>query len=196
MAKRINNGPHNESNEFGNYVEYCVEKRPEGAYRRNRILLLLACILVAVAIIPIVTYSSAGKALITFVPIWMALCGIGYWFLSRFVNIEYEYRVIQGEFQMDIVYGQRQRKEVMSCRVRDMEIVHPYDEEGKAAVAACNVVYDCSISQKKPTPDVYYLTYTEEGKKYAVIFEATKKALDVMKFYNKHNITFSETLRH
>ena len=196
MAKRINNGSHNASNEFGNYVEYCVEKRPEGAYRRNRILLVLVCVLVAVAIIPIVTYSHVGKALITFVPIWMGLCGIVYWFLSRFVNIEYEYRVIQGEFQMDIVYGQRQRKELMSCRVRDMEVIRPYDEEGKAAVAACAHVDDCSISAKKPTPDVYYFIYTEDGKKYATIFEATKKTLDVMKFYNAAALTYSDNLRH
>ena len=132
----------------------------------------------------------------TFVPVWMGLCGIAYWFLSRFVNIEYEYRIIQGEFQMDIIYGQRQRKELMSCRVRDMEIIHPLDDAGKAALASCSHVDDCSISQKKPTPDVYYFTYTENGKKYGLVFEATKKTLDIMKFYNASALTFSDTLRH
>ena len=114
MAERINAGQHNANNEFGNYVEYCVEKRPEGSYRRNRVLLVVICVLVAISIIPIVTWSTAGKLFITFVPVWMGLCGIAYWYLSRFVNIEYEYRVIQGEFQMDIIYGQRQRRELMS----------------------------------------------------------------------------------
>ncbi len=196
MAERINGGLHNANNEFGNYVEYCVEKRSEGAYRRKRILLVVICVLVAVSIIPVVTYSVAGKLFITFVPVWMALCGIAYWFLSRFVNIEYEYRIIQGEFQMDIIYGQRQRRELMSCRVRDMEIIHPLDEEGKTALAACDHVDDCAISQKQPTPDVYYFTYTENGKKYGVVFEATKKTLDIMKFYNASVLTHSTTLRH
>jgi hypothetical protein len=196
MAKRINAGLHNANNEFGNYVEYCVEKRPEGAYRRNRILLVVICVLVAVSIIPVVTWSVAGKLFITFVPVWMGLCGIAYWFLSRFVNIEYEYRVIQGEFQMDIIYGQRQRKELMSCRVRDMEIIHPLDDEGRKNLASCDHVDDCSISQKQPTPDVYYFTYTENGKKYGVVFEATKKTLDIMKFYNASVLTYSTSLRH
>ena len=196
MAKRINAGQHNANNEFGNYVEYCVEKRPEGNYRRNRILLVLACVLVGFSIIPIVTYSVMGKALIYLVPVWMGCCGIAYWYLSRFVNIEYEYRVIQGEFQMDIIYGQRQRKELMSCRVRDMEIIHPLDEEGRKALALCDHVDECSISRKQPTPDIYYFTYTENGKKYGLIFEATKKTLDIMKFYNASVLTHNLNLRH
>ena len=56
MAQRINGGLHNANNEFGNYVEYCVEKRSEGKYRRNRFLLVLICVLVAVSIIPVVTF--------------------------------------------------------------------------------------------------------------------------------------------
>ena len=196
MAQRINQGQHNANNEFGNYVEYCVEKRPEGAYRRNRILLVVLCVLIGFSIIPVVTFSVMGKALIYLVPVWMGVCGIVYWFLSRFVNIEYEYRIIQGEFQMDIIYGQRQRKELMSCRVRDMEIIHPLDDAGRKALADCAHVDDCSISQKKPTPDVYYFTYTENGKKYGMIFEATKKTLNIMKFYNASVLTFSDTLRH
>lgn len=196
MAQRINQGQHNANNEFGNYVEYCVEKRPEGSYRAKRILLVIVCVLVGFSIIPFVTYSVIGKALIYLVPVWMGLCGIAYWFLSRFVNIEYEYRVIQGEFQMDIIYGQRQRRELMSCRVRDMEIIHPLDDAGKEKLAACDRVDDCSISRKKPTPDVYYFTYSENGKKFGVVFEATKKTLDIMKFYNASVLTLSDTLRH
>ncbi len=190
------NTSYSESNEFGNYVEYCIEKRSEGTYKRNRFLLLLICILVALAIIPVVTYSEAGKLFITFVPVWMALCGIAYWFLSRFVNIEYEYRIVQGEFQMDIIYGQRQRKEVMEVRVREMEVIRPFDEAAKAAIADCAQVYDCSVSRKKPTPDVYYFTYQEMGQKKAVIFEATKKTLDIMKFYNAQALVYKDDLRH
>ncbi len=190
------NTSYSESNEFGNYVEYCIEKRSEGAYRRKRILLLLACILAAVGIFPFVTYSEAGKLFITFVPVWMGICGIAYWFLSRFVNLEYEYRIVQGEFQMDVIYGQRQRKEVMEVRVREMDIIRPYDEEGKAAIADCAHVYDCSVSQKKPTPDVYCFTYQENGQKKAVIFEATKKTLDIMKFYNASSLVYKDDLRH
>lgn len=190
------NTSYNESNEFGNYVEYCIEKRSEGAYRHKRILLRTLCIFAAIIIIPIVTYSTAGKLLITFVPVWMGLCGIAYWYLSRFVNIEYEYRIVQGEFQMDVIYGQRQRKELITVRIRDMEIIHPYDEAAKNAVAACDIVYDCSISQKHPTPDIYYFLYQENGKKAAVIFEATRKTLDIMKFYNASVLTKKDDLRH
>lgn len=194
--ERSNPGPHNESNEFGNYVEYCIEKRPEGSYRRNRILLRVICIVAALAIIPIVTYSVAGRLFITFVPVWMGICGIIYWFLSRFVNIEYEYRIVQGEFQMDVIYGQRQRKELCSVRVRDMQVIRPYDASGEADIASCDHVLDCSISQKKPTPDIYYFTYTDNGQKQGVIFEATRKTLTVMKFYNSSALTVKEDLRH
>ncbi|MBQ8577453.1 MAG: hypothetical protein IJ449_05745 [Clostridia bacterium] len=190
------NTSYSESNEFGNYVEYCIEKRSEGAYRRNRILLRVLCVLIAIAIIPVVTYSTTGKLLITFVPIWMGLCGVAYWFLSRFVNIEYEYRIVQGEFQMDVIYGQRQRKALMEVRVREMQKIHPLDDAGRAEVAECAKVLDCSISQKKPTPDVYYFTYQDNGEKCAVLFEATKKTLDIMKFYNASVLTVKTDLRH
>ncbi len=190
------NTSYSESNEFGNYVEYCIEKRSEGTYKRNRFLLRLACVLVAIGIFPFVTYSTAGKLFITFVPVWMGLCGIAYWYLSRFVNIEYEYRIVQGEFQMDAIYGQRQRKELMEVRVREMDIIRPFDDTAKTAIADCTQVLDCSVSQKKPTPDVYCFTYQENGQKRAVIFEATKKTLDIMKFYNASALVYSDTLRH
>jgi len=97
---------------------------------------------------------------------------------------------------MDIVYGQRKRKELMSALVRDMKVIRPYDEQGKQDVAACEKVYDCSISQKKPSPDVYYFIFDDEGVSTGVIFEATNKTMQVMKFYNAAALTIKPDLRH
>ncbi len=184
--------------EFANYVEYCVEKRPEGSYRTKRILLLVGCILVALAIIPVVTFSELGKLFLTMVPLWMVLVGIFYWFVSRFVNIEYEYKILQGEFQMDIIYGQRQRKQVRAVRIKEMTKIHPYVEaENKDEVFSCVRVDNCAISLAKPTPDIYFFTYKNEaGENCAMLFEATKKTLEIMKFYNRSVLTEKDDLRH
>lgn len=183
--------------EFANFMEYCIEKHPEGAYLRNRILLRIGCILVGLAILPVVTFSLAGKFFIAFVPVWMGLVGILYWYLSRFVNIEYEYRLMSGEFQMDVIYGQRQRRTLFTVRIRDMEVIRPYDEAHRAETEACDRVENCAISLKKPTPDIYYFIYTDpSGKRCAVLFEATRKAMEIMKFYNRAALTVKEDLRH
>ncbi|MCQ2431252.1 MAG: hypothetical protein MJ175_01475 [Clostridia bacterium] len=183
--------------EFANYMEYCVEKKSEGSYRTKRILLRVVCIIAALAIIPIVTWSVAGKLFVTFVPVWMGLMGILYWFLSRFVNIEYEYRIVQGEFQMDIIYGQRQRKQLVATRIRAMEVIRPLDDDHIQDVENCTRIIDCSISRKHPPPAIYYLIYTDENRnRVAVIFEATRKAMEIMKFYNSSALVVKPDLRH
>ncbi len=183
--------------EFANYVEYCIEKRPEGLYRQKRIWLRILCILAGLAIIPVVTFSVAGKMFIFFVPVWMGIMGIVYWFLSRFVNIEYEYRIVQGEFQMDTIYGQRQRKKLVDVRVRDMTEIRPYDESCRSKLSVCDIVYDCSISTKNPTPDLYYCLFRDANQKScAMLFEATRKTLDIMKFYHSSVLVMKDNLRH
>ena len=197
MSKRLHPGTHDANNESSNFTEYTVEKRVEGTYRRNRILFNLAFIILAISIFPLVTVEGIGRMFIFFVPVWLGtICLPFYKFFSRYVNIEYSYCVIRGEFQMDIVYGQRKRKEVMSALVRDMKVIRPYDEQGKQDVAACEKVYDCSISQKKPSPDVYYFIFDDEGVSTGVIFEATNKTMQVMKFYNAAALTIKPDLRH
>lgn len=176
--------------EFTNYVEYCVRKRPEGAYLQKRIWLIVGCVLLGLAILPAVIWSAAGKLYVTFVPVWMGLSGIVYWFLSRFTDIEYEYRIVQGEFQMDIIYGQRQRKQLAVVRIRDMTEIRPWEESRRAAVYGCERVLDCSISEKQPTPMRYYFLYQDEnGRSSALLFEATEEALEIMKFYNRSVLT-------
>lgn len=182
--------------EFANFVEYCVEKRAEGAYLQKRIWLVIGCVVLGAAIIPAVTWIPGARLLIAFVPVWMGLCGILYWFLSRFTHIEYEYRIVQGEFQMDIIYGQRQRKQLAAVRIRDMTAIRPYEESRHDEVFGCEKVLDCSISMKKPTPDIYYLTYSQNGRSCAILFEATRKTMEIMKFYNHSVLTVKEDLRH
>ena len=174
-----------------NFVEYLVPMKNNSSLLMKK--LGIVALLIALSLVGAVFILSFVPMLMV---VYLGLVGILGWYLWQFVSIEFEYSIAMGEIDMDIIYGQRQRKELMSCRVRDMEIIHPLDDSGKKTLADCDHVDDCSISRKKPTPDVYYFTYSENGKKYGMIFEATKKTLDIMKFYNASALTYSNTLRH
>lgn len=183
--------------EFANFVEYCVEKKVEGTYRLKRILLVLIAIALPIVILLMSIFITNLRFLVPPFAVILGLFVLVYMYVSRFVHIEYEYRIEQGEFQMDIVYGQRQKKKVDYVRVKKMEVIRPLDKEHEAEVDACDCVYDCCISRKHPTPDIYYCIYQDEKKgKCAMIFEATRKTMEIMKFYNSSALTIKEDLRH
>ena len=183
--------------EFANFVEYCIEKKVEGTYRLKRILLVMGAVVLPVIVLLLCVFITNLHGLIPAFAVIVTLFIIGYWYFSRFTHIEYEYRILQGEFQMDIIYGQRQRKRLLDVRIRDMTVIRPYEESRHDEVYGCDKVTNYAISVKHPTPDLYYFIHKDEsGRSEAVFFEATRKTLEIMKFYNHAVLTIKEDLRH
>ena len=176
-----------------NYVEYLVPMK------NNKSLLLkkAGIILLAIAL------SVAGASFILstpFVPImviYLVLVGILTWYLWQFVSIEFEYSIVMGEMEMDIIYGQRHRKKLACAKIKDMTIIAPYAKEYEQQMSASDINKTIFAAGDIKSPDTYFCIYNDEKNgKTLLFFEATRKTLDIMKFYNSSATVISDRVTH
>ena len=185
------NYPYDSSSYKSNYYEYLVSKKNDGSTVTKKIIIILfAAIVALIGSIYICRYVPP------IAPFFWILIGFIVWYLWRFVSIEYEYTLADGELDMDAIYGKRQRKKIMSARIRDMELIAPaeprYLEQSKRNEPSKTICCASALSG----PNVYFLIYRDKktNQKIMMYFEATKKAISILRYYNPSVTIVSDTL--
>ena len=109
---------------------------------------------------------------------------------------EYRYSILSGDMIFDKIMGGMIKKEdILKIRVADMSVIAPYHGEKKELYEASDIVNRYDFCSTLSEPDIYFAIFEENGQKSAVLFDATQKALKVMKFLNKEAITVREVRR-
>ena len=171
------------------YTEYTVAQKPEGKYRVRRLLLIALYILYPLTFM-VICASINLPMLIIFTPVtlWMLI-----FFTWRYVSVEHEYMIASGTVTFVDIFGGRTRRVLFSCEIRDMMQIAPLTEESRQSFADADV-FDLRGSEK--AEDGYFFTIKDQdGKVAAVLFEATEKAVKILKYYNSATVV-SPTLRH
>ena len=129
--------------------------------------------------------TFAGVFIVSRVYKLMILISFVVWYLWRFVSIEYEYAVHQGELSFDVVYGRRQRKHYYTAVLRNVEKIAKL-ENGRVPEADKNGVNkEVFCASKYTSPYARYAIVREDnGTKTLLIFEVTEKGEKVLRFYN------------
>ena len=177
-------------NDSANYAEYVVAQKSEGTYKLKRIGMIVFYVvftggvfgaLCAAKIFPVIALLP--------VLVWFVI-----WQTWRFVSIEHEYVISSGTMTFTDIYGNRTRKKLFEKKIKDMERIAPMTDEYASEYADAEVRYDWRGSSG--SPDSYFLTCrNDNGKKVVVFFEATNKAVKIMRFYNSAATVDSGTLR-
>ncbi len=167
-------------NAASTFVNYGVKKKPEGKYRLSRILMITGYIVFALAFF----VFFATMNILPIIALLPVLTWILVFFTWRFVSIEYEYYILDGEFRLTQVYGSKNMRELCRVRISAMDSVAPYRGENKAKADAFDEKDRiCGVSSMD-NPDIYYAVFKDEsGASRAVFFEATEKTLKVIKYY-------------
>ena len=183
-----------------NYAEYVVEKKVEGKYKMQRMLMLLGYVGVFAAILGIVALiNSLTKLGIIALPMF-ALAPMAAVILYNLtwplVSIEYSFTVDASELKIETVYGGRRKKNLFSCKVKDLSLIAPYDDKYKAEADAFGADNRVEAVPNMACYDLYFALHTDEkGKKTIVFFQATAQSLKALKYYNSSAIVMRETSR-
>lgn len=172
--------------EFSTY-EYVVAQKIEGKWKLKKIgmLLIYVAFIIAWFIFGFVSHLFPLLALMP-VTLWMLV-----FFTWRYVKVEYEYSMMSGDVVFSNIYGGRSRKKIIEFRIKDCTLVAPVsthdykvrDYEPQTVIRA--------VSSEK-AQDVYFALFEKDGKKFAVYFEATAKALKIFRYYNAQATVMSE----
>lgn len=170
--------------------EYTVKKKVEGALRLKKILFW------ALYVLYVVVFATAAVIIRLAVPI-MAFIPVTLWMLIYFTypycNVEYEYALMDGYITFSTIYGSRKRKENFSMRISAFEKVAPYNRDFEKTVEAYapSKIYTALSSENTPSDPYFALFRDKDGRKCVFFFEATNRAIRIIKYYNNENTVMS-----
>lgn len=170
-----------------NAATYGVRKRAEGKNRLYRILLIAGYILFSIGFCLVFTVLVTMPAVIAVLPVLLLIFVPFTW---RQVAYDVEYTVEHGELIIEKLFNTKKRRRIFSILIREAESVVPMsslDREGRISA-----IRDLRGDMK--SPDSYAIVYSKDGKRVAVLFEATTKLVKMMAKYNTSTVV-SKDLR-
>lgn len=169
------------------YFEYSVKMKNNGALFFRKALILTVALILAFG-----GFLVFVKTVPSVIVVYFVIIGIGIWYFFRYVHIEYEYVIVSGDFHMDVIYGKRKRKRKYTFQIKGAEVIAPLTEESYARYGkSADRVYRTASGLR--SPNAYIALYRDRGVKCAAIFDVTKKAMDILKYYNR-NTEISERI--
>ena len=174
--------------EFNEY-EYSVEhSKKDGRIRRLKVLLIGLYIPSSLIFLFLVLAIRLLAPLYALVVVSCAFI----WFLTwRYTQPTYLYNLTSGNLTFYTIYGNRTKKKRFSTRIADASLIAPLSSpEAKGAAEGAERSY-YGVSDMS-SPDCYIMIFTDEdGKKCAYYFEATAKAIKILRFYNRETVVGS-----
>ena len=162
-----------------NTFEFVVDERPEGKRKLVKFLgrfALLAFIGAFVAFTFIIRMP-----MLAVLP--LALLGIVLYFWKIF-NCELEYSMTSGMMTFSRIYGSMKRRKVLDLTIKDFRECAPRTAESDAKLKARGIAKTYSFASHSTAADQYYALFEQNGDLCVVYFEATEKALKILRYYN------------
>lgn len=158
-------------------VAKSILPKVEGRLLLNRILMILLYVVYLGVFTAILARINPYMIALSVVTVCILI-----FFTWRYVNIEYELTIHEAKLGFATIYGGLSRKELFSCRVRDLKVIAPYTgAEDTSDTFAQKLVFVSRID----SPDNYYAIYeSESGEKTLLVFETEEKTLKMLKYYN------------
>lgn len=110
------------------------------------------------------------------------------WFGKDYLRVEYEYSFTNGVVDIAQVINNRRRKELITFKTREVEIVAPIDDpklrnfESRQNIKKVKAVLNADSR-------IYFACFRKNEQQYLLYFEPSEEFLKFMRIYNERNIT-------
>ena len=176
-------------NEFNTY-EYSVEHyKKDPKLRLKKTLLVIFYVVYCFALIFVVAFAKAGVLAAPLMALIPVTCWIIAFFTWRYAKPEYEYSMTSGVLTFSVIYGNRTRKKKFDTRIAQADTIAPYSVSAKSDIEKYAPQTTYMGVSSLYSPDAYYMLFeTADGKRCVYYFEATDKALKILRFYNPKTV--------
>lgn len=110
------------------------------------------------------------------------------WWGKDFLRVEYEYSFTNGVVDVAQVINNRRRKDVISFRMRETDLVAPMDDPRFEPLSKRQDVTKLRAFLNVGAP-LYFATFKKNEKTYLLYFEPSEELLKLMRMYNERNVT-------
>jgi len=170
--------------EFNTY-EYSVEhSKKDKKLKSKKLALVLFYVLYCIAL-PVLALSLVGVIAAPFIALVPVTCWIIAFFTWRYVKPEYIYSMTSGALTFEVLYGNKTRKTVFETKIANAETIAPYSEKAKLDIEKYAPKNEYLGVSSLDSPDAYYMLFkNDKGENCVYYFEATARALKILRFYN------------
>ena len=173
--------------EFNTY-EYSVEhSKKDRKLRLKKFCLIMLYVLYGIGGLTVAAIAPFGVLLAPFIALVPVTCWMIVFFTWRYVKPEYIYTITLGTLKFIIFYGSKTKRTVFEAKIANADMISPYTEKSQLEIekyAPKNIYFGASSLS---SPDTYYMLFKNDKEEACVyFFEATSKALKILKFYNSH----------
>ncbi len=164
-------------------VEHLVPLKHSASIAMKKIaLIVLAVLIVAV---PFALAVSTFRPLMSLLPFLYLAGGALVWYLWRFVNVEYEYTILGSEMDVDVIYGQKQRKTLCSLDLKQAAKIAPYDDAHLPLTRTPDLRHSIFAASDLASEDTYFILFHHPKKGKTVLYvDAPEKVLDALRRAN------------
>ncbi|MCI5811506.1 MAG: DUF6106 family protein [Clostridiales bacterium] len=107
--------------------------------------------------------------------------GVGYYFLNKQFEIEYEYILTNDELDVDKIIARERRKHLLSVDIRTFEILAPMKAEYKSEYENPSITNRIDASSSVKSDKRWFAVFRDGEKKTLLIFEPGKKMREGMR---------------
>ena len=167
-----------------NMHEYIVKQKNEGQTLFKKIALAAAYPLMAI-LLAIINITVAPEALQLLRNAIIVLFTVLVAFITwRFVCVEYEFIISGGDITVTAIYGKGFRKRLISMSINSFSEIGEYNDAAFEAVSKLSLQKNYICISSLSAPNVYYALFEEKGELCILYFDATQKAVELLKRHN------------
>lgn len=177
------------------FMERIVRRKKDAMFYLKVVMVIATAFLLATTLSWIVLAISVLSFLL---PLLLAGCGYGAWWVITSLDLEFEYIVTNGEIDIDSIIHRRKRKRVFSGRSKDFEIMARLDSDEFREAArmmekdqrAKNIkILDCSAVPGRATN--WYFIANYKSNRLLVVFEPDERMLVNLKRFSPSKVKYN-----
>ena len=157
--------------------------------KKKKLQVLLIIGYVFYILVPLFFVTTVAKPflpLYAIVPLTLCIVVLLTWPMT---NPEYEYSMTSGILTFAVIYGGRRRKKQFEAKIKDMAAIAPYSKMYSDKIAEYDPAKSYEGVSSLDAEGVYFALFeNEKGEKCVYYFEATDRALKILRHYNPKTV--------
>ena len=171
-------------NDFSTYERF-IQQKNTGKIIGKKIAMILLYLCWIGIFLWIMGFWGIHPAILLLIPISTGALILLTW---KYVQVEFEYVIVGGSFQVTKIYGKRKRKLLLEIELKDALLIAPYTEGSMERAERLSPEETVMAISSADSDTIWLLVYEEDEKETRVLlfFEADDTTIRLLRRNNPH----------
>ena len=168
----------------GSGYEHIVKQKVEGGLLARKACLVIAYIMLLTLPSFLVLSFCPMSLVLPLLILIASLTVVAYLMTWRYTSVEFEYSIFGDTISFVSIYGKKSRKGKLDVAIKNFSEIGKYTDAAEKHLEEVVIDKDYLFMSHILAEHLYYGLFDDDGDKCIVYFEATDKAISLLKKYN------------